>query len=65
MPNIKDKNRRYIVFIYDVIVIVASVFLAYLLRYDFKIVSTAYPGLVTYLILAFPVKSVVFYFFGL
>ena len=65
MSNIKDKNRRYLVFIYDVMVIIASVFLAYLLRYDFKISSTSFMGLAGYLLLAFPVKTVVFYFFGL
>ena len=65
MSNIKDKNRRYLVFIYDVLVIITSVFLAYILRYDFKISSTSFVGLAGYLVLAFPVKTVVFYFFGL
>ena len=65
MPDIKDKNRRYIVFIYDVIVIVASVFIAYLLRYDFSISPTSVMSLTGYLLLAFPVKAVVFYIFGL
>ena len=65
MSNIKDKNRRYLVFIYDVLVIIASIFLAYVLRYDLKISSTSFMGLAGYLVLAFPVKTVVFYFFGL
>ena len=65
MSNVKDKNRRYLVFIYDVLVIIASVFIAYLLRYDFNISSTSFMALSGYLLLAFPVKTVVFYFFAL
>ena len=65
MSNIKDKNRRYLVFIYDVLVIIASVFLAYLLRYDFKVSSNSFTALAGYLLLSFPVKTVIFYFYGL
>ena len=65
MSNVKDKNRRYLVFIYDILVIITSVLLAYLLRYDFRLFSNSFVAISKYLLLAFPVKIVVFYLFGL
>ena len=65
ISNIKDKRRSYLIVIYDIIVIVASLLLAFILRYDFSIPAKSITGLGTYLLWALPVKLSVFYFFGL
>ena len=60
-----EKRRSYLIVIYDIIVIVASLLLAFNLRYDFSIPAKSISGLATYLLWALPVKLSVFYFFGL
>jgi len=65
MANRKDKNRKYLVFLYDTLVIIMSISLAYLLRYDFKVSSDSIFLLGAYLLWAFPVKISIFYAFGL
>ena len=60
-----EKRRSYLIVIYDIIVIVASLLLAFSLRYDFSIPATSITDLGTYLLWALPVKLSVFYFFGL
>ena len=65
MANVKDKRRRHLVLLYDSLSIVTSVFVAYLLRYDFNMNSNSFFTLSGYLLLAFPIKVVIFYFFGL
>ena len=60
-----EKRRSYLIVIYDIIVIVASLLLAFSLRYDFSIPAKSFTGLGTYLLWALPVKLSVFYFFGL
>jgi len=60
-----EKRRSYLIVIYDIIVIVASLLLAFSLRYDFSIPAKSITGLGTYLLWALPVKLSVFYFFGL
>jgi len=60
-----EKRRIYLIVIYDVVMIVASLFLAFCLRYDFRIPATSFTGLGVYLLWALPVKLSVFYFFGL
>ena len=60
-----EKRRSYLIVIYDIIVIVASLLLAFSLRYDFIIPAKSITGLGTYLLWALPVKLSVFYFFGL
>jgi len=63
--NTIEKRRSYLIVIYDVVMIVASLFLAFCLRYDFRIPITSYSGLGVYLLWALPVKLSVFYLFGL
>ena len=60
-----EKRRIYLIVIYDVVMIVASLFLAFCLRYDFRIPAESFTGLGGYLLWALPVKLSVFYFFGL
>ena len=60
-----DKQRRYLIVIYDVVMIMASLLLAFSIRYDFRIPAASYSGLGVYLLWALPVKISVFYFFGL
>ena len=60
-----DKQRRYLIVIYDIVVIMASLLLAFSIRYDFRIPAASYSGLGVYLLWALPVKLSVFYFFGL
>jgi len=60
-----EKRRSYLIVIYDITVIVASLLLAFILRYDFSIPAKSITGLGTYLLWALPVKLSVFYFFGL
>ena len=60
-----EKRRIYLIVIYDVVMIVASLFLAFCLRYDFRIPATSFTGLGVYLLWALPVKLSVFYLFGL
>jgi len=65
MSNIQDKNRRYLVFIYDFIAIGLSISLAYSSRFDFKLSSDSFFDILGYLLWAYPVKAGIFYFFGL
>ena len=65
MSNIRDKNRKYLVFIYDSIAIVLSISLAYFSRFDFKLSSESLFDIFGYLLWAYPVKTAIFYFFGL
>ncbi len=60
-----DKQRSYLIVIYDVVMIMASLLLAFSLRYDFRIPAASLIGLGVYLLWALPVKLSVFYFFGL
>jgi len=60
-----EKRRSYLIVIYDILVIMASLLLAFSLRYDFSIPAKSITGLGTYLLWALPVKLSVFYFFGL
>ena len=60
-----DKQRRYLIVIYDVVMIMASLLLAFSIRYDFRIPAASLIGLGVYLLWALPVKLSVFYFFGL
>ena len=60
-----EKRRKYLIFIYDVVVIMASLLLAFSIRYDFQIPAASLIGLGVYLLWALPVKLSVFYFFGL
>ena len=60
-----DKQRRYLIVIYDVVMIMASLLLAFSIRYDFRIPAASYSGLGVYLLWALPVKLSIFYFFGL
>ena len=60
-----DKQRRYLIVIYDVVMIMASLLLAFSIRYDFRIPAASFTGLGVYLLWALPVKLSVFYFFGL
>ena len=66
MPsNTTEKSRKYLIVMYDLIMIVVSLLLAISLRYDFSIPTASVTGLGVYLIWALPVKLSVFYFFGL
>jgi len=60
-----EKRRSYLIVIYDVVMIVASLLLAFSLRYDFRIPASSLTGLRGYLLWALPVKLSVFYLFGL
>ena len=60
-----EKRRKYLIVIYDVVMIMASLLLAFSIRYDFRIPAASYSGLGVYLLWALPVKLSVFYFFGL
>ena len=60
-----EKRRSYLIVIYDIMMIVASLLMAFILRYDFSIPAKSITGLGTYLLWALPVKLSVFYFFGL
>ena len=51
MENIKDKNKRHLVIMFDSLAILASVSVAYLLRYDFNISSGTFFALSALLII--------------
>jgi len=63
--RIIEKRRSYLIVIYDVVMIMASLLLAFSLRYDFRIPVASLTGLGVYLLWALPVKLSVFYLFGL
>ena len=63
--RIIEKRRKYLIVIYDIVVIMASLLLAFSIRYDFQIPAASLIGLGVYLLWALPVKLSVFYFFGL
>ena len=65
MANRIDRNRKYLVFIYDTLAVIASIFLAYISRFDFQFTSDTLLILGQYLLWTYPVKIIVFYFFGL
>ena len=65
MANRIDRNRKYLVFIYDTLVVIASIFLAYISRFDFQFTSGTLLILGQYLLWTYPVKMIVFYLFGL
>ena len=65
MSNRIDRNRKYLVFVYDALAIMASIFLAYISRFDFYFTSDTLLILSQYLLWTYPVKITVFYFFGL
>ena len=65
MANRIDRNRKYLVFIYDTLAVIASIFLAYISRFDFHFTSDTLLILGQYLLWTYPVKVTVFYFFGL
>ena len=65
MANRIDRNRKYLVFIYDTLAVIASIFLAYISRFDFQFTSDTLLILGQYLLWTYPVKITVFYFFGL
>ena len=54
--RISEKRRTYLIVIYDVVIIVASLILACSLRYDFRIPPESLTGLGGYLLWALPVK---------
>ena len=63
--NTTEKRRSYLIVIYDVVMIVVSLLLAFSLRYDFRIPNESFSGMGMYLLWALPVKLIVFYLFGL
>ena len=63
--NTIDKRRSYLIVIYDIVMIMASLLLAFSLRYDFSIPVASFTALGVYLLWALPVKLSVFYIFGL
>jgi len=65
MANRIDRNRKYLVFIYDTLAVIASIFLAYISRFDFHFTSDTLLILGQYLLWTYPVKITVFYFLGL
>ena len=65
MANRIDRNRKYLVFIYDTLVVIASIFLAYISRFDFQFTADTLLIVGQYLLWTYPVKIIVFYFFGL
>ena len=65
MANRIHRNRKYLVFIYDTLAVIASIFLAYISRFDFHFTSDTLLILGQYLLWTYPVKVTVFYFFGL
>ena len=65
MKNRKDKNRKYLVFIYDTFAIILSICFAYLLRYDFVFSYNSLFLLASYLLWVFPIKIIIFFGFGL
>ena len=65
MANRIDRNRKYLVFIYDTLAVIASIFLAYISRFDFQFTSDILLILGQYLLWTYPVKMIVFYLFGL
>ena len=65
MSNRIDRNRKYLVFIYDALAIMASICLAYISRFDFHFTKETLLILGQYLLWTYPVKIIVFYFFGL
>jgi len=65
MANRLNRNRKYLVFIYDTIVVIASICLAYISRFDFHFTQDTLLILGQYLLWTYPVKVIVFYFFGL
>ena len=65
MANRIDRNRKYLVFIYDTLAVIASIFIAYISRFDFQFTSDTLLILGQYLLWTYPVKMIVFYLFGL
>ena len=65
MTNRIDKNRKYLVFVYDTLAVIGSIFLAYISRFDFQFTTGTLFILGQYLLWTYPVKIIVFYFFGL
>ena len=65
MSNRIDRNRKYLVFIYDALAIMASICLAYISRFDFHFTKETLLILGQYLLWTYPLKITVFYFFGL
>ena len=65
MANRIDRNRKYLVFIYDTLAVIASIFIAYISRFDFQFTADTLLILGQYLLWTYPVKIIVFYFFGL
>ena len=63
--NTTEKRRSYLIVIYDVVMIVVSLLLAFSLRYDFRIPNESFTGMGMCLLWALPVKLIVFYLFGL
>jgi FlaA1/EpsC-like NDP-sugar epimerase len=53
------------VFIYDTLAVIASISLAYISRFDFHFTEETFIILGQYLLWTYPVKIIVFYFFGL
>ena len=65
MSNRIDRNRKYLVFIYDTLAVIGSIFLAYISRFDFYFTPDTLLILGQYLLWTYPIKVIVFYFFGL
>ena len=63
--NSIEKRRSYLIVLYDIVMIMVSLLLAFSLRYDFRIPAASFAGLGVYLLWALPVKLIVFYLFGL
>ena len=63
--RITERRRSYLIVIYDIMMIVAALLMAFILRYDFRIPAGSLIDLGGYLLWALPVKLSVFYFFGL
>ena len=65
MANRIDRNRKYLVFVYDTLAVITSICLAYVSRFDFQFTSDTLLILGQYLLWTYPVKMIVFYLFGL
>ena len=63
--RLTSKSHSILTVLYDIGVIIFSLFLAFLLRHDFQIPTEIFTSLGLYLLWALPVKLFVFYFFGL
>ena len=53
--NTIEKRRSYLIVLYDVVMIMVSLLLAFSLRYDFRIPVASFTGLGVYLLWALPV----------